>query len=139
MLKQQYDSHALTEGDEVGTHGIDNGLCKPDLSVPARTERCNGCNFVNFCISELQESVAAADALEVIKDAAEKLELYQGHRVCVTNQQVHLEKIIKDMEKKCLDNNRSSEALVVADWKMKFEAMSSRETSQQHFAKRGIG
>ena len=57
FLKQQYDSHALTEGDEVGTHGIDYGLCKPDLSVPARTERCNGCNFVNFCISELQKSV----------------------------------------------------------------------------------
>eukprot|EP00731_Ephydatia_muelleri_P003208 Em0001g3208a len=85
------------------------------------------------------ESVAAADALEVIKDAAENLELYRGHRVRVTNQQVHLEKIIKDMEKKCLDNKRSSEALVVADWKMNFEAMSSRETSQQHFAKRGIG
>ena len=76
--------------------------------------------------------------MEVIKDAAEKLELYRGHRVRVTNQQVHLEKIIKDMEKKCLDNKRSSEALVVADWKMKFEAMSSRETSQQHFAKRGL-
>ena len=115
FLKQQYDSHALTQGDEVGTHGIDYGLCKPDLSVPARTGRCNGCNFVHFCISELQESVAAADALEVIKDAAEKLELYRGHRVRVTNQQVHLEKIIKDMGKKCLENKRSSEALVVAD------------------------
>ena len=29
FLKQQYDSHALTEGDEVGTHGIVYGLCKP--------------------------------------------------------------------------------------------------------------
>ena len=86
FLKQQYDSHALTERDEGGTHGIDYGLCKPDLSVPAHTERCNGCNFVNFCISELQESVAATcqarisedivkDALEVIKDASQKLEL----------------------------------------------------------------
>ena len=41
--------------------------------------------------------------------------------------------------KKCIENKRSSEALVVADWKMKFEATSSRETSQQHFAKQGIG
>ena len=30
FLKQQYDSHALTERDEVGTHGIDYGLFKPD-------------------------------------------------------------------------------------------------------------
>ena len=40
FLKQQYDSHSLTEGDEVGTHGIVYGLFKPDLSVPARIERC---------------------------------------------------------------------------------------------------
>ena len=143
----------MTKGDEVGTHGIVYGLCKPDLSVSARIERCNGCNSVNFCISELQESVASAcqvphasisevivnDAFQIIKNASCKLELYRGHRVRVTNQQVHLEKIIKDMEKKYLENKRSSEALVVSDWKMIFEAMSSRKTSQQHFAKRGIG
>ena len=72
--------------------------------------------FFNFCISELQESVAAAcqvpyarisevivkDALEIMKDASHKLQLYRGHRVRVTNQQVHLEKIIKDMEKSAL-------------------------------------
>ena len=78
------------------------------------------------------------DAIEVIMDAAHKLELYCGHRVRVANQQVHLDKIIKDMEKECLDKKNSSDTLVNADWKMKFEPMSSRETSQQHFAKRGI-
>ena len=35
-------------------------------------------------------------------------------------------------------NKRSSEAQIVADWKIKFKSMSLRETSQQHFAKQGI-
>ena len=109
--------------------------------------------FVNFCTLELQKSVRAAskvlnatisedivkDAVEVIKDASQKFELYRGHRVRVANQQVQLEKVIKEMEQQCLLNKGSSEALIVADWKMKFESMSSHETSQQHFAKRGIG
>ena len=139
FLKQQYDSHALLEEEEVGTHGIVYGLTKPDLSMPVYKERCNACNFPNFCNLELHKAVVAAaqlpnstisedvvkDAIEVIMDAAHKLELYRGHRVRVANQQVHLDKIIKDMEKECLDKKNSSDALVVADWKMKFEPMSS--------------
>ena len=153
FLKQQYDSHALLEEEEVGAHGIVYGLTKPDLSMPVHKERCNACNFPCFCILELHKAVVAAsqlpnstisedvvkDAIEVIMDAAHKLELYSGHKVRVANQQVHLDKIIKHMEKECLDKKNSSDALVVADWKMNFEPMSSRETSQQHFAKRGIG
>ena len=34
FVKQQYDSHALFEEEEVGTHGIIYGLTKPDLSMP---------------------------------------------------------------------------------------------------------
>ena len=30
-----YDSHSLQQPDEVGTHGINYGLSKPDLSMPA--------------------------------------------------------------------------------------------------------
>ena len=151
-LKQHYDSHSLQQYDEVGTHGISYGFSKPDLSTPARTRKCNACNFVNFCTLELQKSVRAAskvlnatisedivkDAVKVIKDASQKFELYQGHRVRVANQQVQLEKIVKEMEQQCLLNKGSSEALIVADLKMKFESMSSHEISQQHFAKQGI-
>lgn len=94
----------------------------------------NACNFVDFYTLELQKCVRAAskflnatiivqDAVEVIKDASQRFELYRGHRVRVANQQVQLEKIIKEMEQQCLLNKRSSEALIVADWKMKFESM----------------
>ena len=99
FLKRQYDSHALLEEDEVGTHGIVYGLMKPDLSMPVHKEQCNACNLSNFCTLELQKAVAAAaqlpnssisedvmkDAMEVIMDAAHKLELYRGHRVRVAN------------------------------------------------------
>ena len=43
------------------------------------------------------------------------------------------------MKQECLENKTSSKhALVVIDWKMKFESMSARETSQEHFGKQGI-
>ena len=57
--------------------------------------KCNACNCVNFCTLELQKCVRTAskvlnatisenivqDAVEVIKDASQKFELYQGYRV----------------------------------------------------------
>ena len=43
------------------------------------------------------------------------------------------------MKQECLENKISSKhALVVINWKMKFESMSARGTSQEHFGKRGI-
>ena len=43
------------------------------------------------------------DAMEVIVDASNKLELYHGHSPCIANQQFHLDKIIQDIEKQCLE------------------------------------
>ena len=40
------------------------------------------------------------------------------------------------MKQECLENKiNSKHALVVIDWKMKFESMSARETSQEYFGK----
>ena len=65
------------------------------------------------------------DAMEVIVDSSHKMELYCGHRVCVANQQFHFYKIIQDMEKQCLEKTDRSDALIVADSKMKFKPMPS--------------
>ena len=75
----------------------------------------------------------------VVSDIQQKLELYHAHRVHVANQQKAIYKIEEEVKQECLENKiRSKHALVVIDWKMKYESMSARETSQEHFRKRGI-
>eukprot|EP00731_Ephydatia_muelleri_P026289 Em0018g389a len=66
------------------------------------------------------------DALMVVSDIQQKLELYRAHRVRVANQQKAIYKIEEEMKQECLANKISSKhALVVIDWKMKLSAAKS--------------
>ena len=48
--------------------------------------------------------------------------------------------IEKDSQQECIETKgRLTKALMIIDFKMKFEATSSRENTLQHFGKRGIG
>ena len=157
FFKQQYDSHVQIENDNVDTHGIEYGLKKlhpeKEINAAVRVETCNGCRFNVVFFTALCDKIKATgeggnpvksqdtikDALMVVSDIQQKLELYRVHRVRVANQQKAIYKIEEEMKQECLVNKISSKhALVVIDWKMKFESMSARETSQEHFGKRGI-
>ena len=149
FLKVQYDDHACKEDDNCDTHSVNYGL---GLTASAdtdedRTANCAGCKFVPYVINEVLESVASKagveemrrqDATKVVNNCAHKLQLYQGHRLRVAHQQKVLAGLMKDMEDRCIANKGSDEAMVVIDWKMKWLARYHRETTLQHFAKRGI-
>ena len=80
------------------------------------------------------------DALKFIDGAREKLELYPAHRVRVANQQREIDAIHRELERGCLESKKDRErGIVVAVWKVKFNPMSARETTQEHFGKRGNG
>ncbi|KAL5502017.1 hypothetical protein EMCRGX_G008711 [Ephydatia muelleri] len=155
FFKQQYDSHVQIENDNVDTHGIEYGLKKlhpgKEINAAVHVEICNGCCFNVVFFKALCDKIKATgeggnpvksqntikDALMVVSDIQQKLELYHAHRVHVANQQKAIYKIEEEMKQECLHNNiRSKHALVVIDWKMKYESMSARETSQEHFGKR---
>lgn len=153
FLKVQYDDHALRIGDRVPTHGISYGLAKQEgeAKEPIRSETCGACNIVPYLFKQLRDLVAASedgdvpkaaavinDAEQVLVDVEEKFVLYMGHRVRVANQQGAINALFKELERECLEKGDSSRAVITIDWKMKFEAMSARETTQGFYSKRGM-
>ena len=57
----------------------------------------------------------------------------------VKKQNKAISNIEQKLKEKCLDKrNRGVTAIMIGDFKMKFEPMSSRETTLDHYSKRGI-
>ena len=152
FLKVQYDNHVLKEGDGVRTHGIQFGLSRPRADIPDRDGQCEACSFPFHVVTKVKQLVgdcdantlltnggeaAKQDALKMLDDVFEKMHLYQGHRARVVNQNLAIEKALRNLEHQASLGD-SSTVLMVIDWKMKFEALSSRETTQEHFGKRGL-
>lgn len=152
FFKSRYDQHANRD-DDVDMHGIEYGLNQKCNKT--KSNRCNECLFPAWWFSRCHEMVNShrnnpdrdidintiESAVTLLKDAEEKLELYREHRLRVACQQNALKKLAEESElyTRALKLKEPTCAIVIIDWKMKFQSMSARETSQQHFGKRGIG
>lgn len=75
--------------------------------------------------------------LEVVDVLEEKVVLYRGYRCRVACQQRAIEEVHASMKQRCLDQKSSDEAIIVLDFKMKWESKRYRELTSQHFGKRG--
>ena len=63
-----------------------------------------------------------------------------AHRTRCCDQYLALEKTEEEMKRKLKESNgKHVQAIMIADFKMKFEPISSRETTLSHYGKRGIG
>lgn len=80
---------------------------------------------------------AREDALRFLDETRNKFQLYQAHVVRTVAQRKHLDKELNDMKRLC-EQSGESNALVIFDWKMKFQRMHSREYTPEHFGKRGL-
>ena len=149
FMKVQYDSHLLLS-DDVGTHGLQFALRKPVAGASPRCRQCNACNFPFYVLAEMTKTLDAtsfdqfdnsadvkADALQLLGDTATKFRLYYGHRARVINQNIAIEAVMTELKDLAVAGDESK-ALLLIDWKMKFEMVSSHETSQEHFGKRGL-
>ena len=126
-----------------GSGGSGGNNC--DDSVSGSNAWCAGCAFVPYVVQQLQALVTencdcgnSEDALRVIKDAEKKMRLYQGHRARVCQQRQALQKVRDTLVEQCAAQSSTATAIVTMDFKMKFEETSSRETTKEHFAKRGM-
>eukprot|EP00049_Salpingoeca_infusionum_P016221 m.329274 g.329274 ORF g.329274 m.329274 type:complete len:305 (+) comp16036_c0_seq18:1172-2086(+) len=146
FLKSQYDAHAL-KGDGCALHGLQHCLDVGCMAPSQEPRQCNACNFPSYVIRHIHQVVQAkqddgdvsADALRVLDDIQHKFDLFCGHRLRVMNQQQAIEDIHNKLREECLRTKQaSSAAIVIADWKMKREPRYFRETTRQHFGKRGI-
>lgn len=86
------------------------------------------------------EKIKAAGAdprtLSVVEDGIQKIELFDGHRLRVTNQQRALDAILNRMSERAAHLEGLDEALVVIDFKLKAEPIYFREKTLEHYGKR---
>ena len=73
----------------------------------------------------------------MLNNVLHKFKLYYGHRCRVVNQSTRLAALLEELEQACLTGD-TTRAILLIDWKMKFESCGSHETSPEHYAKRGL-
>ena len=152
FLKYTYNNHMTLE-DECCTHGIEYSLGRKDSTYDENSESkvsvtCVACRFPTYVCHKIQtqliehvsgNSEMIQDAITVTNDCATKFRLYMAHRVRCKNQSIAIDKIKQEMIDTVKTSNGSNvHALMIIDFKMKFEPLSSRETSLDHYGKRGI-
>ena len=147
FLKHQYGDHVSIPSDSICFHGLKYGLdtkCQPKSG-----HNCIQCSFPFYTCDELKKMVISSpcesndmiqDAKKVIMDIKMKFKLYMAH---VCRKRLQTEQISsREMEcKKLCEQSKGKhiKAVAIMDFKMKFETKSSRESSVEHFGKRGMG
>lgn len=140
FLKYQFDTHVLRDHD-CPSHSILHSLGAKRASPNERfVLDCSGCKFPFWVIHKIKGIVDddRPDANQVLEDATEKFQLFMGHRIRVVNQQLAINGILERMKNMCEISGSSDEAMVILDYKMKFEALYFREKTVEHYGKRGI-
>ena len=148
FMKNQFKDQLL-KTDECCFHGIEYALSR---NQPVRDDiDDNACKFpfyvCHYLTSLLQKLPIECeredlrdDAVTVISGIKEKFKLFLSHQARCKCQSVAIDKAEKDIKQKCIDSNgKVINALIIIDFKMKYEMKSSRETTVEHFGKRGIG
>ena len=155
FLKYRYSYHVTEQSDDCSSHDLNYILGRQSdfytSSDSIHTKNgvtCSRCKFPFFVCNEVKkhvlmigddDSLRRNDAIKVIDECQRKFKLFMGHRARCTNQNKAISDIEQKMKDDCLDkSNRNVTAIMIGDFKMKFEPMSSRESSIDHYAKRGI-
>ncbi len=112
------------------------------------TARCPSCNFVSWFmldempgfLSQFEDDESNEDALQFVKDSYEKFHVFLGHKVRCANQNQAILAGEEDMIARCRKdkNIRPLHLKLVADFKMKWEAMYQHELMTESYGKRGI-
>jgi len=149
FLKHKYKSHALME-DNICYHGLQYCLGKSECTKV--DNNCQSCKFPFYVCSRLEELVKDAsssmcvseaqrdDAVDVIRNTSNKFELYMAHSARCVNQSKSITHVENNIRDKCIVSKGSTICgILIVDFKMKYEPKSIRETTVEHYGKRGIG
>ena len=159
FLKNTYKKHAVKCNHNCVTYDLNYILGRvSDYDNTAQTclnsgITCTQCKFPFYVSSKIKEEINCAensnssmnddkfkemktDATKFVNDCVEKMKIYMGHKARCTNQNQSIEKIHEGMGKNCADSNgKDVIAIVIVDYKMKFEPISARETTLDHYSK----
>ena len=79
------------------------------------------------------------DTRYVIEGFESKFQFFMTHKAHCANQKKAIEEIHTKSKRQCTTSNDNKiTAVMIGDYKMKFETMSSRETMLDHCGKQGI-
>ena len=80
------------------------------------------------------------DAINLIDTISEKFKLFLAHQVRCKCQLVAISTAEEQIKEKTISSNEKNiETIIIMDFKMKYGMKSTRETTIEHFGKRGIG
>ena len=157
FLKYRYPEHIKKSDDDCCTHGLDYALGRPSSTYKLSKETksnitCHECMFYSFVCHAVRNAVIngeqfpqsypekVEDALAACNDVEEKLQSYMAHKVRCTNKNIAIKRIENNMITKLKESNGNHiQSMMMVDFKIKFEPISSRETTLEHFGKCGIG
>ena len=140
-LKYGFSDNLTNMSSTCAAHQLAFGLgFGTDIDV---TNFCSSCSHLFYCMHYLTSTVSNFEpfnesALKAVKGCTEKVTLFMGHRIRVTNQQIEIQKILDSMKDRCLSGEKSNECLITIDYKMKLEPIYYREKTVDHYGKRGI-
>jgi len=98
-------------------------------SAYSNERTCEVCSLPSRVITSITARVDSQHQV-LLSDAMEKLMLYLGHRVRVKNQRDRIDEIMASLSE--------HEAMVVMDFKMKFESLYFREKTTDFYGKKGL-
>lgn len=148
FMKNQFKDHLLKD-DECCFHGVEYALSR-NTALKENIDD-NGCKFPFYVCHHLESLLRELpiesdredqrdDALTVISSIREKFKLFLSHQARCKCQSIAIDEAEEDIKRKCVESKgKIINALIIIDFKMKYEMKSTRETTVEHFGKRGIG
>ena len=157
FLKYGYAHHCTIMNDDCTTHDLNYILGNPLRNNNTETVTqskinitCTECKFPFYVIDQIKCCITRSsksdldeqkieEALTVLDDSIDRFRIYMGHKARCSNQSQSIRNIEEDLKDKCSKSKGDKvEALLIMDFKMKFNPMSSRESTIDHYGKRGI-
>ena len=161
FIKYQFPKHVLIDDDNCCTHGLHYSLGRafPSTDSDRRTMTCKPCSLPFFACDSLIDALSRNenndnntpdtttvseetmnDAIQVARDTKEKFKLFMAHKARCACQNSAISKLHQHLQDECIKAREISRtAVMIMDFKMKWEPVSGRESTQGHFGKRGIG
>ncbi len=109
---------------------------------------CCACRFLMYVCHKIQNQLIEyvpdnnammQDAINVMNDCATKFSLFMARGIRCKNQIIAIDQMKQDMIDTIKTSNGSDvHARMIIDFKIKFEPLSARETSLDHYGKWGI-
>lgn len=136
-LKSGFDSHVQKESHSCVLQDLQYGLTSTIADEQGQQPQalCVDCArmfaFFKHVKNLAVRAKSPASVLRTVEACSEKARLYMAYRLRVLNQQRTIEAVADAMRDRCLAIKGSDEAVVVLDFKRKFDPQSDPEKSQQ--------